>query len=352
MTALPRTWTVPDLAAAYVPKPAQAAVRQAVATVPRQATPPPAAEPAYVPNGDTLMADTRRFLRHFALWPSEAALTVATAAVAAMNAKDPDTLDPVWEYAFKILVTAEEFGAGKTWLAKLTASLTPKPMTLIEPTKASFVDLIADHRTIIVTEIDKLFATRGRQVALGAVMNACYEPGNVTTRKRGDTVQEIHLFNHAILDGRNQVFSTQRDDTRALVSRCIVWEAVMAPNGYRRPMWDKTAQAAARDGQARLAAWMAQEVAAGMGATIESLAAVPVDMNPRRITLYEPLFTVCERADRFRAERGQDDGYWTAELAAAVEELESVAPAICTSADTDDFMASLPPDKSVRGELF
>ena len=75
-------------------------------------------------NGAELLRDTRKFLRHFALWPSEAALNVATLAVAAMHAKDGDG-DPIWEYAFKMLFTAGEYGAGKSWFAKLVASLAP-----------------------------------------------------------------------------------------------------------------------------------------------------------------------------------------------------------------------------------
>ena len=348
-----RTWTRTELDAWQAQHDAQRRTGQTMA-VPAPSSPPAAVEPAaavYVPNGDTLLSDSRRFLRHFAVWPSEAALTVATVGAAAMNAKDPESGDPVWEYAFKFLFTAEEFGAGKTWLAKLTASLTPRPMTLLEPTKASFVDLIGEHKTVVITEIDKLFATPGRQVALGAIMNACYEPGNYSTRKRGSSVQEVHLFNHQVLDGRDKVFATLRDDTAALLSRCITIRTEMAPDGYRRPMWDREAQGAAKTGQARLAAWMAAEVAAGMGATLESLADVPVDLNPRRRSLYEPLFTVCERADRYRAERGTDDHYWTEELTVAATQLELATPEICR-ADTDDFMASLPPDKSVRGELW
>jgi hypothetical protein len=295
-------------------------------------------------DGDQLLRDTRKFLRHFAQWPSEAALNVATIAAAAMNAKDPGTGDPVWEYAFKLLYTASEYGAGKSWLARLTGSLCPSPKVLLEPTKPSFIDEIADHRTVIVKEVDELLASSGRNRGLVAVMNACYEPGSYHTRKNGGKVQEIHLYGHQILDGKDDVFQATRPDTRGLLSRCIVIHVRMAPDGYRRPMWDAVAQAAAVRGQNRLAAWMATEVQAGMGATLQSLAKVPESVgNPRRYSLYEPLFTIAERADRHRAARGEADGYWTELLTESARQLEDALPDDADDADAvDEFMASLP----------
>ena len=307
----------------------------------------------YIPNGDTLLTDTRRFLRHFAVWPSESLLTVCTAAVAAMNAKslNPDTgqLDPVWEYAFKLIFTAPGYGAGKTWLAKLCGSLTPSFRSLVEPTKPALIDMIADLHTVHVAEVDELLATTGRNRGIVAVMNTMFEPGIMHTKKdRNGKRRDIHLYGHMILDGKDDIFKSARPDTGAILSRSIVGHMVQAPHGYRRPMWDVAARTAARNGQRRLAAWMAAEVQDGMGASIESLADVPVDLAPRRRSLYEPLFTVAERADRFRAERDDDEPqYWTDELAYAVEQVESAVPEVA-DADDQGFWDELADDASVR----
>lgn len=297
------------------------------------------------PNGDRELRDTRKFLRYFAHWRSEAEVTVATCALAAMNAKDPETKDPVWEYAFKVLITGE-YGAGKSWVAKLMSSLTPDPVVLLEPTKPALMDEIGDQHTVVITEVDELLATAGRNRGIVATMNAMYEPGRFHIRKQGGKVLHIHVFNHMLLDGNDDVFRQTRPDTRALMSRCIVVRAEMAPPGYRRPMWDGQARAAAERGQGRLAKWMTAEVAAGMGSSLDELAKVPVEIgagNPRRTVLYEPLFTVAERADRYRADRGDDDHYWTGVLTEAAIQLET-APITDKTEDPSvaEFMASIP----------
>jgi hypothetical protein len=143
-----------------------------------------------------------------------------------------------------------------------------------------------------------------------------------------------------ILDGIDTLLSATRPDVRALASRSIVIHVRMAPDGYRRPMWDKVAQDTAQRGSDKLHAWMATEVQDGMGGA-ESLAAVPETLgNPRRCALYEPLFTVALRADE-----GHVDGYWSQEIAraaASVEASGSVPDEDDAEARASDaFMASI-----------
>lgn len=266
--------------------------------------------------GDPLLRDTRKFFRHFALWPSEAALTVATLATAAMHGRDPKTLEPVWEYAFRLMFTASEYGAGKSWFAQLVAQLAPDGEVVLEPTKASLIDEIGDHKTIVVTEADELFASAGRNRGTVAVINGSYEPGHHHTRKSGGKVQRVHLFAHMILDCVDTLLQGTRGDMRGLVSRCIVIRVKMAPDGYRRPRWNADARALAERGRTRLAAWMAQEVAAGIA---DEIPPIPAGIGkPRRVALYEPLFTVALRADQ-----GDPGGYWSTALADAAYQLES-----------------------------
>jgi hypothetical protein len=292
-------------------------------------------------DGAQLLADTRKFLRHYALWPSEAALTTATLWVAAAHARDGQG-EPVWEYCAKLLFTASEYGAGKSWFAALTAALCPGGKVLLEPTKPSLIDEIADHKTVVVTEVDELLASPGRNRGIVAVLNACYEPGHYHTRKSGGKTQEIHLFGFGILDGVDSLLSGTRPDTRGLVSRCLVLRVVMAPDGYRRPRWDKTARALAARGRDRLGRWMAAEVACGIGDVVPEL---PEGLGtPRRCALWEPLFAVALRADK--GERaGQDDprGYWWTALADAALQLEaagSVPDEDEADRELDDLMAS------------
>lgn len=316
----------------------------------RELTAKPAAPPAVpVPeplSGDKILHQARSLLRHFAVWPSEDALTVATLWAAASHARDADG-DPVWEYVPKLFFTADAsgptrgYGTGKSWFAKLTASLCPDPVILLEPTKPSLIDEIADRHTVVIKELDELLSTPGRNRGLVAVMNACYEPGSFHTRKRGGVVQRIHLFGPMILDGINTLLSATRPDVRALASRSIVVYVEMAPDGYRRPMWDKVAQDTAERGQRYLAAWMAAEVKLfGLGGA-ESLAAVPESLgNPRRCALYEPLFTVALRADQ-----GDPGGYWSQEITRAALAIEASAgvPAAedAKAIAVDAFMASI-----------
>ena len=264
-------------------------------------------------DGAVLLAETRKFLRHFALWPSEAALTVATLAVAAMHAKDPEDGLPIWEYAFRLLFTGP-YGSGKSWFAKLVASLAPSGKVLLEPTKPSLIDMIADRNTVVVTEVDELLATPGRNRGIVAVINASYEPGHYHTRMRGSKAQEIHLFGHMILDGADLDKAT-RTDLRAVVSRALAIRVRTAPDGYRRPKWDKTAMAIAARGRDRLATWMAQEVAAGLADDVPEL---PAGLgSPRRCSLWEPLFATALRADK-----ADPAGYWSTALAEAAVQIE------------------------------
>jgi hypothetical protein len=294
-------------------------------------------------DGDLLLRETRKFFRHFALWPSDAALNVATLAVAAMHAKDPEDGLPVWEYAFRLLFTGP-YGSGKSWFAKLAASLAPSGKVLLEPTKPSLIDMIADRNTVVITEVDELLATPGRNRGIVAIINASYESGHYHTRKQGGKVQEVHLFGHMILDGA-ELGKVTRPDMRAIMSRALAIHVRTAPDGYRRPRWDKTAQAIAARGRDRLAAWMAQEVADGIGDVIPEL---PADLgSPRRCSLWEPLFTCALRADQFAARRdGREDdpeNYWTALLGESAVQIESalgLADEDDTDSELDKIMAS------------
>lgn len=276
-------------------------------------------------DGAAILSDCSRFLRHFAQWPSRAASDLVTLYLAACHAREPDTGDPVWEYVAKLFFTSSEYGSGKSWFATLSSQLAPDGKVLLEPTKASLIDEIADHKTVVISELDELLATPGRNRGIVAVINGCYQQGLYHTRKSGGRVQEIHLFGPMILDGLDSLLKATRPDTRAIVSRSHVIHVRMADPGYRRPKWDKTARAIAARGRDRLAAWMADEVANGIGDLVPDL---PEGLgSPRRCALYEPLFAVALRADR-----GDPEGYWSTAIRDASLQLEAAQDL----ADEDD----------------
>jgi len=289
-------------------------------------------------DGAAALRDARTFFRHFALWPSEAALNVATVFAAATWARDASG-ESVFEYLAKLLFTADEYGAGKSWFAALTASLCPAGRKLIEPTKAALVDLVADQRTVVVSELDELFSSPNRNRGIIAILNGSYERGNYAARKHGGKVEEIHLFGWQILDGvRKGLFGNTRPEMRGLLSRCVCVVVKMAPDDYRRPRWDSAARAIAERGRDKLGAWMAQEVADGIAEYVPDM---PEGLgSARRCALWEPFFTVAQRADLSAAalrEDGENDHYWGNAIADAAFELE----ATLSGAEDDDKATEL-----------
>ena len=298
---------------AQVAAPAQVAVRAEAAVTSAQG------ERAEI-DGAKLLRDVREFLRHFALWPSEAALTLATLWAAQSHARDPQTRLPVWEYAAKLLITAGDYGSGKSWIAKLTGMFCPDTAILLEPTKPSLIDVIAENATVIVTEVDELFASAGRNRGIIAVINASYEPGRTHTRKSAGKVEKVPLFGFMILDGVDAIMKATRPDLRAVVSRCLVIRVEMAPDGYRRPRMTAEAKAAAAAGNALLGQWVSGLVADGLAGSIPDM---PEGVgSPRRYSLWEPLFAVALAADQ-----GDPAGYWSTACREACEQIEKGVPA-------------------------
>lgn len=267
-------------------------------------------------NGDATLRYVYTFLKRFAVWPSEAALVAATLWIAQAHARDEETGLPVWEYASRFLVVGP-YGCGKSRIARLIAKLCPEGEMLLEPTKAALVDMIADHKTVVMTEVDELFYTSYRNRPLLAILNAGYEPDHQAPRKHGGKVLKVPLFGPAVLDGLDVLIQATRPDLRTLISRCIVMHAVKAPEGYQAPRFDKAARAIAAQLSNRLATWMAQEVAAGIGDEVPNL---PEALGNRTASLWEPLFTVALRADE-----GDPEGPWSAACRDAWQHLENAA---------------------------
>jgi hypothetical protein len=294
-------------------------------------------------DGDETLRYVVAFLRHFAVWGSDAEILTAALWVVQAHARDGDGM-PVWQYCARLGIFGPS-GSGKSWKTRLIGKLAPAGKILIEPTKPSFIDLCADRHTVILTEADELFSTTGRNRGILAVVNAGYEPDRTATRKQGGKVVEVPVFGPVVLDGLDSMIKATRADLRTMISRTICIMARQAPDGYRPPRFDKQARYAAEMLSQRCAQWMAQEVAAGLADVVPH---VPEHLGNRPFALWEPLFAVAQRADealRARQEKdggaaGDGPGPWTLACAEACEQLEDGA-GLPEEDDDDEGMSDL-----------
>ena len=282
----------------------------AVAVMDGKIMPRQAAIPAEPIDGAQLLAETCTALSHFAVWPSEAALITAALWAAQAHAKDEKTGLPIWQYSPRLFFTSAEGGSGKSWMARLVAKLAPDGKMLVEASKAPLVRLIAKRATVVVTELDVLVGNGARSRWFTGIANAGYEPDQSTYRVDHGKELEIPLFGPMVLDGLDSVEKSTGAEMRTLMSRCIKIRAKRAPNGYRAPRFDEDARAAFAHGNAKLAAWMAQEVRDGIGKAVPD---VPEGLGNRPAALWEPLLAVADAAG----------GDWPGWARQACAELES-----------------------------
>ena len=294
---------------------AQVAVREPAALVRQR-------EPV---DGDQVLRWLYTYLRRFACWGSEDEVVTSALWACATWARDGEGM-PVWQYAPRLGIFGPS-GSGKSWKARLIGKVSYKPEILVEPTKPAFIDLCADQNTVILTEADEAFRSPGRSRGILSVANASYEPDRSASRKRGGVAVKIPIFTFILLDGIDTLLSANRPDLKAMISRTLVLRSVRPAGDYRPPRFDGQAREIAGRLARVTGAWMAQEVADGMGDDIPS---VPDHLGGRPYSLWEPLFVVSARADACwrRREHIEDDGTegpWTAACRAACERLESQA---------------------------
>lgn len=240
-------------------------------------------------DGDRVLKQAYGYLGHMAVWPSQAAQITATLYAAAAHARDEKTQLPVWTYMPRLFFTSKEGGSGKSWMSRLTASLCPAPERLAEMTKASLIDLIAEHHTPVITELDVFVGTGKRNQWLTGVANVGYEFDGKTSRKQGGKVLKVPLFGPMILDGLDSVIHATGVDLKTLMSRCIIVHVNRAPDGYRPPRYDREKRAIAGAISMRLERLMAQQVKDGIGDLVPE---VPEHLGNRPFNLWEPLFAV------------------------------------------------------------
>lgn len=242
-------------------------------------------------DGAQLLGQVRTALNHFACWPSEHALTASVLFAAQAHGRD-DKQMPIWQYAPHMLLTSEHGGSGKSWMGRLISQLCPSPEVLVEPTKASLVQMFAERKTIVLTEADVLLAGSRNRGMVGLI-NAAYEPDRSCTRMRSKQAERVPLFGSVLLDGLDTLIKSSGCDLRTLVSRCLVLRIRRAPDGYIAPRYDRTARAVFRRGSDLLGAWMAQQVQDGIADVVPQL---PTGIGCRPAALWEPLMSVADAA--------------------------------------------------------
>lgn len=294
---------------------AAGAAEGAVATITRP-VPATAVSEAPAPAGAAIdgvrvLNQVYGYLGHMGVWPSGWAQVTATLYAAATHGRDEERM-PVWQYMPRLFFTSREGGSGKSWLARQTAALCPDAKSLVEMTKASLVDLIAQRSTVVISEFDVAVGSGKRMQWLTGLANAGYEPDHMTTRKVNGKVQEIPVMGPLILDGLDSAIYATGATLRTLLSRCIVVRVSRAPEGYRPPRFDREKRAIAAALNGRLARWMAQEVSGGIA---EVIPGVPEGLGNRPAALWEPLFAVADAAG----------GMWPELARGACERIESAA---------------------------
>ena len=260
-------------------------------------------------DGNALLLDVRTGLEHFAVWPKEAALVASTLYAGQAHGRDGKTQIPVWPYSPHLFFTAAEAdgGSGKSWMARLVGQFCPDGKMLVEPNKANFVRMIERRVTPIVTELDVLVNTGGRNKWFTGLANATYEADQETQRTQNGKQIDIPMQTPLILDGLESVIKGTGKDLKTLVSRCIIIHVERAPEGYRPPRFGKTARAVFARGSVKLGEWMGQVVNQGIkqvnddGTEVyipieDYVPDVPEWLGNRAAALWEPLFAVADAA--------------------------------------------------------
>ena len=276
-------------------------------------------------DGSQVLRWNYAFLERMAVWGSEHELVTCALWDAATHARHKDGT-PVWQYCPRLGIFGPS-GSGKSWKARLVGKLAYRPEILVEPTKPAFIDLCADHHTVIMTEADETFRSPGRSRGILACANASYEPDRSAAKIRGGVAIKIPLFTFVVWDAIDTLLSANRPDLKAMISRTLIIRSRIAPAGFRPPRMDGKARAIAEQLARVNGAWMAQEVEDGIGDEIPGL---PEHVGNRAYALWEPLAAVALRADK-----GDPDGPWSTACRAACEHLEAA------SAGDEDDMSEL-----------
>lgn len=241
-------------------------------------------------DGAEALEYARRFLEHFAVWPSEAALTAATLWAAHAHCRDAAKA-LVFMSSPRLLFSSAEPGSGKSHAMKLVSRICPDPVIFTEPSEPAMAHSIGEHQTIGLEEVDVFFGTGNRKAAVRAIINDGYTPDGQWARVRNGQTHRICTFGPLMMAGLDKVETGTSGVLSATLSRCIRVKMRRAPDGYRAPRFDHEARYAASLISEELTTWAKQNLAA--------LASYVPDLDGignREAELFEPLAIVADIA--------------------------------------------------------
>lgn len=304
--------------AAYIHKQWQARINQAIAPKPARAqvaVPEPAVlegkptQPAAQVrtraeiDGAQVLDYTRSFLKRYAIFPSESALTAVTLWVAASHARDAGgTL--IWREFPRLGLFSSEPGSGKSRVLELLALLCPNvPGIESEPSEPAVATMIGkEHVTLLLDEADILFSSGRRKAAVRAIINAGYKRGGTWSRVRSGKVERIPVYGALAMAGLDVLEKGTGSTLEALLQRFIIVrmrKAVGNPPAKPREVLgrdnrgrDITGEDFATNLRDKLEAWTVQE-----GETLASLTPeMPPGVELRQEELWTALLAVAETA--------------------------------------------------------
>lgn len=255
------------------------------------------------PTGADLFDAVHAFGRRYIAWPSDEAAVAWTAWVAHTHVLDECDSTP------RLAVVAPEKQSGKTRVLEVTETLVPRPLRAANTTTAVLFRLIGTPQrpTVLLDEADAIWAERGANEELRALLNAGHRRGSDVARMVGEgsrmKATRFATFCAVALAGIGDLPDTLMDRSVALRMKR------RAPHERVERWRFREGQAEGHDLRQRLAEWADGLDGLGLPDDLD-------DVSDRVADVWEPLFAVADAAG----------GRWPAAVRDACRVLSATAP--------------------------
>jgi hypothetical protein len=245
---------------------------------------------------ETLLNDTRAFIRRFCVLPDEHCLTAVTLWVGHAHMVKHFHTTP------RLIMSSPEAGSGKTRVLEVIDLMVPQNMLMLSPTPSTiFRKLAKEQITLLIDECDTIFRPRGKDDSnedLRALLNSGYRRGAKIPRCVGPKhdVVDFDVFAAVALAGLGDLPDT-------LMSRAVIVRMRRrAPHEPVEGFKTRRAQPQGHVIRDRLAAW-ALEVGEEAGAAEPDL---PPGIVDRPAEVWEPLVAVADLAGARWAQKARE----------------------------------------------
>ncbi|MGI8711108.1 MAG: DUF3631 domain-containing protein [Acidimicrobiales bacterium] len=239
---------------------------------------PPADEPGWA-----LLDAVATFLERYVVFPTPLARDAVALWALHTHAFDACEVTPY------LHIGAPEKRCGKSRLKDVLRVLVARPWSVVTPTEAVvFRKLSAEHPTLLLDEVDAIFAKDSPHEGLRAILNAGYEVGNPVPRcvGQGHNLVDFDVFSPKALVGIGELPTTVSD-------RCIAIRMKRRARGERVGSFRrKTAATLGRPLNARLASWADRHVES----LTEAEPSLPAVLDDRAADCWEPLVAIADAA--------------------------------------------------------